>query len=237
MHDDVVVFSMNCGDAALGREDLQHLPYIAELHHPALPVGPDVGGEHFDRGMALLNRLGQRAEHALRQLAVQQQMEPVVTVARAGPFALARFNRVLQWLVRWALDEIEQCRRPAVQCRAADLLGRSAQQILVAARKRDRHAAMNMRIDAARYDDLTNGVDGPRGVDGLQASGRANRGDLAGRNADIRGLRAGWQDCGPAGNDQIEHCPLPTEYGYNDSPRARPRGRVLFNFAWVSRAA
>jgi len=71
VHDDVVVLGVNCGDAALGREDLQYLPDIAKLHHPALPVGPDVGGEHLHRGMARLDRLRHCAEHALRQPAVQ----------------------------------------------------------------------------------------------------------------------------------------------------------------------
>ncbi len=47
---------------AVRAEDLQHLPDIAELHHPAAPVGPDVGGEHLDRGMARLDRLGQCAQ-------------------------------------------------------------------------------------------------------------------------------------------------------------------------------
>src|SRR5215831_11513938 len=106
-------------------------------------------------------------------------MEPVIAVARASPFALARLDRPLQWLVRRALDEIEQCRRPAVQCRAADLLGRRTQQVLVAARERDRHAAMDVRVDAAGYDDLTAGVDGSHGAGRLQAARCADRGDLA----------------------------------------------------------
>jgi len=68
---------------------------------------------------------------------------------------------------------------------------------------------MNVRVDAAGYDDLTAGVDGPRGIGGLQTSGSANRGDLAGGDTDIRCLRAGRQDCCPPGDHQIEHCPLP----------------------------
>ena len=135
-----------------------------------------------------LNRLGQCAEHALRQLAVQQQMKAVVAIARAGPFALARFNRALQWLVGRALHKIEQGRRTAVQCSTADLLGRRAQQVLVTAGKRDRHAAMDMRIDAAGNDDLIAGVDDPRGADRLQTARCANRGDLTSGDADIRRL-------------------------------------------------
>src|SRR6516165_8952075 len=174
--------------------------------------------------MTVLNRLGQCAEDVLRQLTVQQHMEAVVTIAGTRPFALARFNRTLQWLVGRALDEIEQCRRAAVKCSTADLLGRCAEQILVAAGKRDGHAAMNMRIDTAWYYDLIARIDSPRGPGRLQTAGCADCGNLAAGNADIRGLRTGRQDCGPAGDDQIEHCPLPNGYGYTDSlPAHRSR--------------
>ncbi len=68
---------------------------------------------------------------------------------------------------------------------------------------------MDMRIDAAGYDDLTAGVDDPRGAGRLQTARRANGGDLPSGDADFRRLRAGRRDCGAAGNDQIEHCTLP----------------------------
>src|SRR5215472_18104894 len=122
-------------------------------------------------------------------------MKAVVAIARAGPFALARFDRLLQGLVRRALSKIEQRCRTAVQCGTADLLGRRAQQVLVAAGKRDRHAAMDVRIDAAGYDDLTAGVDGPRGAGRLQTARRANSGDLTSGDTDFRWLRAGRHDC------------------------------------------
>src|SRR6516225_9941110 len=132
-------------------------------------------------------------------------MQPVVAVAGTRPFALTRFDRALQWLVGRALDEIEQRRGAAVQCRTADLLGRRAQQILVPAGKRDRHAAMDMRIDAARYDDLPTGVDDPPGTGRLQASRCADRDDLTAGDTDIRGLRAGRHHRRAAGYHQIEH--------------------------------
>src|SRR5215468_10430997 len=123
-------------------------------------------------------------------------MKAVVEIACAGPFALARFDRLLQRLVRRALSKIEQRCRTAVQCGTADLLGRRAQQVLVAAGERDRHAAMDMRIDAAGYDDLTAGVDGPLDAGRLQTARRANSGDLAPGDADFRPLRASRRDCG-----------------------------------------
>src|SRR5262249_10254486 len=95
--------------------------------------------------------------------------------------------------------------RTAMQCGTADLLGRRAQQILVTAGKRDRHAAMDVRIDATGYDDLTAGVDDPRGAGGLQTARSANSSNLAPGDADFRRLRASRRDCGAPGNDQIEH--------------------------------
>src|SRR5215472_8892623 len=112
-------------------------------------------------------------------------MQPVVAVAGARPFALTHFDRALQWLVGRALNEIEQCRRAAVQCRTADLLGWGAQQILIAAGKRDRHAAMDMWIDTAGHHDLTAGVDDPPGTGRLKPAWCANRRDLARGDADI----------------------------------------------------
>ena len=67
---------------------------------------------------------------------------------------------------------------------------------------------MDMRIDAARNNDLTTGVDNPRRADRLQAARSTDRGDLAAGDTDIGGLRAGGQNGGAAGDDQIEHCAL-----------------------------
>ena len=197
---------MDRGDPARGAEDLQDLPDIAELHHAAQPVWPDVGREHLDRGVPVLDRLGQRVEHTLRQFAVQQQMEPVIAVAGAGPLPFAQFDRLLQWLLRRARCEIEQGRRAAMESGAADLLGRRAQQILVAAGEWDRRTTVDVRIDAARHDDLPGGIDDPGCADILEASRSADCGDLAPTNADIGGFRAAARHhrCA-AGNNQIKH--------------------------------
>ena len=209
VHDDVVVLGVNGGDAPLGREDLQYLPDVAKLHHPPQTIGPDVGGEHFDRGVTRFDRLGQCAEHALRQLAVQQQMKAVVAIARTGPFALAQFDRLLQRLIGWTLYKIKQGRRAAVQCSTADLLGRRAQQVFIAAGKRDWRTAMDVRINAARNDDLIAGVDDPRGIDRPQTAGCADSRDLAAGDADIRRLRTIRHDGSAAADDQIKHRALP----------------------------
>jgi hypothetical protein len=126
MHDDVVVLGVDRGDPAGRAEDLQDFPDVAKLHHPAEPVGPDIGGEHLDRGVALLDRLRERIEHSLRELAMQQEVKAVITITGAGPFALPPLDRLMQWLIGRAGGEIEQGRRAAIKCGAADLLGRRA---------------------------------------------------------------------------------------------------------------
>src|SRR5207244_12495162 len=87
----------------------------------------------------------------------------------------------------------------------ADLLGRGAQQVLVAAGKRDWRTAMDVRIDPARNDDLMAGVDDPRCTDRLQTTGCADRRDLAAGDADIGRLRTVGHDGSAAADDQIEH--------------------------------
>ena len=47
---------------------------------------------------------------------------------------------------------------------------------------------MDVRIDAARHDDLMAGIDDPRSADRLQTPRRANSGDLAAGDADIGGF-------------------------------------------------
>ena len=190
---------------ALG-DDLQHFPDVAKLHHATLPVRPDVGGEHLDRGVARLDRLGQRIEMRQGRLAAHQEVQSVIAIAGPVPLAPPRLDRLLQPALRRAINKIEQCRGATEQCRAAHLIGRCAQLALVAAGKRDRHEAVDMRIDATGNDDLAGGVDDPpRGVSRAEAARCADRYDLLVGNRDIDGSGAAGHDCGAAGNDQIEH--------------------------------
>jgi hypothetical protein len=136
-------------------------------------------------------------------------MKPVVATAGAGPLALADLYRLLQRLIGRARGKIEQGRCTAMQGGAADLFRRRAQHVLVAAGKRDRRAAMDMRIDPARNDDLAVGVDGARGTGGGEAAGSADSCDLAAGDADIGGLGGGRHDRQTPGNDQVEHSAPP----------------------------
>ena len=58
VHDEVVVFGVDRGDAAGLREDLQHLPDVAEIDHPALAARGNVGREDLDAWVPGLDRLG-----------------------------------------------------------------------------------------------------------------------------------------------------------------------------------
>src|SRR5882724_9021060 len=105
-------------------------------------------------------------------MAAQHQVKAVVGVAGAGPFALTRLDRALQWYFRRAQREIEHRRRAAIERGAADLARRRAHDLLVATRQQDRHAAMDVRVDAAGHDDLARGVDDPAGTDCGEAARR-----------------------------------------------------------------
>src|SRR5437870_4842874 len=135
-------------------------------------------------------------------------MKPVVAITRAGPFPLAQFDRLPQRLVGWARGKIQQGRRATVKGSTADLFRRRAQQIFVAAGKRDWRTAMDVRIDAARDNDLIAGVDYPRCTGRLQSAGCADSSNLATGDTDIRWLRTVRHDGSAAADDQIEHYPL-----------------------------
>src|SRR5580658_1413564 len=115
-------------------------------------------------------------------------MKPVVAIAGAGPFALAHLDRSRQRLIGWARGEIEQGGCAAMEGSATDLFRRRAQHVLVAAGKRDRRTAMDMRIDPARNDDLAVGVDRARSTGSGEAARSADGRDLAAGDADIGGL-------------------------------------------------
>src|SRR5690348_752610 len=106
-------------------------------------------------------------------------MKAIVAVPRAGPLPLAQLDRLLQRLIRRTWGEIEQGGGAAVERGAADLFRRRAQQILVAAWKRDWRAAVDVRVEAAWDHDLAGAIDDPRGADRPQAFGRADGNDLA----------------------------------------------------------
>jgi hypothetical protein len=84
-----------------------------------------------------------------------------IAIAGAVPFAPTCFDRLLQPGLGRAIDKVEQGRGAAMKRGAADIGRRRAQQILVAARERDRRQAMDVRVDAARNDDLSGGINDP----------------------------------------------------------------------------
>ncbi len=152
-----------------------------------------------------LNRLGQRIEQGRGLRAAQHQVEAIVAIGVAGPFALARLDRLPQRHLGQAEREIEQRRCAAMERGAADLIGPGAEHILVARPADDRHPGMDVRVDAARNDDLPRGIDHPRRTDRGEAAVGADRGDLAARNPDIGRFGRSRHHRGAAGNDQNEH--------------------------------
>ncbi len=192
VHDDVVVLGVDRGDATGLCQDLEHLPDVAEIDHAALAAGGDVGREHLDRGVPLLHRLGQFAEALGRDLAEQHCVKSVVAMAGAGPLPLPAFDRLLDRLAALDRGKVDRCRRAAVQGRKADPRGRLGQHRLGDARHRP--AAMDMRVDAARNDDLPGGVDHPRRADRGEAAGRADRDDMLAGDANIGRLGTGGKD-------------------------------------------
>ncbi len=191
VHHDVVVFGVDRGDAAGLRQDLQHLPDIAEIDHAALAAGRDVGGEHLDRGVPGLHRLGEFAEALVPDLAKEHRVKGVVAIAGARPLLVPSFDRLLDRFAALDRGEVDRCRRAAVQGCEADPRGRLGQCRLGDTGHRHRPVAMDMRVDAARDHDLARGVDHPPGPYRSQVARPADRDDLLAGDADISRLGAG----------------------------------------------
>ena len=204
MHDEVVVLGMNRGEAAGFGQCPQHLHDAAERHHAALAARGDVGGEHLHGRMTGGNRLGELVGDGVLEIALHHCVEGIVAIAVAGPFLLPPFDRLLHRVVAVDEREIEDHRRAAEQRGLADPVGAIGHVRLGLAWHRHRPATMDMRVDAAGNDDLAGRVDDPA-AERRQGARRADRDDLLALGSDIGLFRAGGQDGGAAGDDDVEH--------------------------------
>ena len=89
----------------------------------AAPARRNVGRKDLDRGMALLNHLGDLRQQIGRDRALQHDMIAVVGKALPGPVLGANVDRLLDGLARLPGSEIQQRGRAAVDRRPADDVG------------------------------------------------------------------------------------------------------------------
>src|SRR6185312_7288566 len=107
------------------------------------------------------------------------------------PFLLSPLDRLLHVVVAVDESEIEDRRGAAEESGLADPVRTVGQVGLGLARRRHRPAAMDMRVDAARDNDLPGRVNRAAGTERREAAGRADRHDLVALDTDIDLLRAG----------------------------------------------
>ena len=107
-------------DPAGLRQNLEHLPDVAEIDHAALSARGDVGREHLDRGVPSLHRLGELAEALGRDLAEEHRMKGVVAVAGTCPLLVTPLDRLLDRLAALDRREVDRRRGAAVQGGAAN---------------------------------------------------------------------------------------------------------------------
>ena len=185
VHDDVVVLGVDRRDAAGLREDLQHLPDVAVLHHAALARRGDVGGEDLDAGMPGLHRLGDL------RIDVGRQFCPAASCGRrsrrsTGPAIAAGDARSPAAPIMPPSTGAKSI-VVVVPPNSAAWLTREAGSVSLASPSGHRHrpVAMDMRVDAAGDHDLPRGVDRAAGAERGEAARRADRDDLFALDADI----------------------------------------------------
>ncbi len=100
-------------------------------------------------------------------------------MAVAGPFLLPALDRLLHIVTVADQRKIDDRGRAAMQRRLADPRRPLGHLVLGRAGHDDRPAAMDMRVDAARYDDLPRRVDGPPSADRPKTARGADCRDLA----------------------------------------------------------
>jgi hypothetical protein len=206
VHDDVVVLGVDRGKTARLRENFQRLPYIAELDHSALIDRPDVGREDLDAGVPGLHCLWERGKDLRVLLAAQHQVEAVIAIAGAGPFALSCLDRGLQRHLGEAQGEIEERRRAAVERGTADLLGGalSTSSLLpgiMIGMPQWMCGSMPPGMTICPAASIT------RPAPTRPAARRADRDDLATLHADVGGFGTGRHHRSAATHNQIEHAP------------------------------
>jgi len=195
-------------DPAGLRQNLEHLPDVAEIDHAATARGGDVGREHLDRGVPGLHRLGELAEALGCHLAEQHRVKGVIAIAGARPLLVTALDRLLDRLAALDRGEVDCCGRAAVQGGAADRRCRLGQCRLGDTGHRHRPIAMDVRVDAAGDHDLPRRVECSSRSDRGEAAGRADRGDMLTVDPDIGGLRTRGKHGGAARDNDVEHLGL-----------------------------
>ncbi len=148
VHDKIVVLGMDAGQPAGLGDRLNHLPDVAERHHARHARRGDVGGEHLDRGIARLHRLGDLAELALADRVEQHQVQTVIAVAGAVPILEPQLDRLADRLRLGHRHEVDERRGAAEQRRPADLRGGGADRRFRLIGHGHRHAAVDVRLGA-----------------------------------------------------------------------------------------
>ena len=210
VHDEIVVFGVDSGDAAGLRQYLQHLPDVAEIDHSALAAWGNVGREDLDAWVPGLDRLGQLRQQLMRQLTLHHRVKRIVAMAIAGPFLLPPLDRLLHGVAVADQREIEDRRCAAMERRLADPRRPIGHLMLGGAGNNDRPAAMDMRIDPAGNDDLPRRVDEPAPAPRApRTSGGANGYDLTAGDTEIGRLRPRRKNREPVGDDNVQHLLTP----------------------------
>ena len=204
VHDDVVVLGVDDAEAALLRQHLERFPDVAEVDHAAGAGRQDVGGEDLQRRVAGLDRFGELPGKLGRRLGVQHEVVGPVARALADEIPVARLDGVAGGRAIAPVGEIDERGGAAEQRRAADLLWpRGDERRAVGL---DPHVMqVDMRVDAARHDDASAGVDLARAPAAPRARPARYRGDGLAGDRDVALDDALGRDDVTATNDDVEH--------------------------------
>ena len=188
--DGVMSFGMDHDQGPLAPRHLEHVKKLGIVQDKIV-----IGHEHLERGEPILHQRGQFLTQHLRRRIADDQMKSHVGMAIALRLAAVILDAGAQRLTL-DLQRKGQHRRIA-PCRSR---ARAACEIIRHRRAiRGRLVQMHMRVDPARQDQKTGGVDAL----GRRKPG-SDLGDATVLDADIGGIAVGCGDDGAAGDDKIQ---------------------------------
>ena len=197
---------MDGTNAAFFFQDLKYFPNMPVGDLASTPRWRYVGGEDLDGGITFLNDLADLGQNFRWDRPLQHDVVAVVGVTIPTPILFSDVDDFFQGATLLPVGKIQQCGGAAVNGGLADhVRAVSPAHFSSLLQRRDVPQGMDVRVDAAWYDDLARGVDHLTRLAAIESAWRRDGGDGFARNANIPSACTLRCDDLVSTNNQIKH--------------------------------